>query len=161
MLPRLLIASRIGMLWIEITPNVVRTPHCSRKAAISSPTVVLLDMSCIASRDIDMTACRVGREVGSQIKECLRGLFGTAEAAKRNVFLACEFGGPLFPALTGRSLRHEAAAPLTGLDDADQNRIHTNALRCEFNRERLDQAQQAGSCRRGRHHMRLRLQCQQ
>ena len=30
MLPRELIASRIGMLWIEMTPNAVFTPHCSK-----------------------------------------------------------------------------------------------------------------------------------
>src|ERR1700743_1303055 len=121
------------MLWIEITANVVRTPHCSRKAAISSPTVVLLDMSCIASRDIDMTACRVGRQISSQIKECLCGLFGTAEAAKRNVLLACEFCPPVFPTLARRGLRLEAAAPLARFDNADQNRIHANTLRREFN----------------------------
>ena len=33
-------ASRMGMLWIEITPKAARTPHCSRKRAASSPTVM-------------------------------------------------------------------------------------------------------------------------
>src|ERR1700749_3100955 len=93
-------ASRIGMLWIEMTPNAVRTPHCSRNAAISSPTVVVLDMSGKASGNIDMTAGRVGRQRRSKIKERLRGFFGKTEAAQRNVFLACKLGGPLLPALT-------------------------------------------------------------
>src|SRR6185369_3029437 len=129
MLPRELIASRIGMLWIEITPNAVLTPHCSRKAAISSPTVVLLDMTCNASGDIDMASRRVRRQGCSEIKERLCGLFRTAEAAERNVLHACEFAGPVFPALTGLRLRLIAAAPLARLDDADQNRVHANALR--------------------------------
>src|SRR5262245_50719177 len=34
-------ASRIGMLWIEITPNAVVTPHASRNAAVRSPTVAV------------------------------------------------------------------------------------------------------------------------
>ena len=33
-------ASRIGMLWIEITPKAARTPLASRNAATSSPTVM-------------------------------------------------------------------------------------------------------------------------
>jgi hypothetical protein len=30
----------MGMLWIEITPKAVRTPHASRKRATNSPTVM-------------------------------------------------------------------------------------------------------------------------
>src|SRR6516225_6544779 len=100
---------------MEITPNAVWTPHCSRKAAISSPTVVLLDMSCNASRNIDVTASRVRRQRGSQIKERLCSFFGAAEAAERNVFFAREFAGPVFPALTGLGLGRVTAAPLTRL----------------------------------------------
>src|ERR1700744_1976623 len=102
-------------------------PHCSRKAAISSPTVVLLDMSCNASRNIDVAARRVRRQRGSEIKERLSGFFGTAEAAERNVFLTREFAGPVFPTLTGLRLRRVTAAPLTRFDDADQNRVDADA----------------------------------
>src|SRR5471030_2079480 len=154
-------ASRIGMLWIEITPKAVRTSHCSRKAAITSPTVVMLDMTCKTSGNIDMTPRRIGRQVRSQIKECLRRFFGTSEAAKRNVFLARQFSGPCLPALTVLRLRRMPTAPLTRLHDADQDRIDANAFRCEFGGERLDEAQHSGARRRCRDHMRFRLQREQ
>src|SRR5471032_768994 len=151
-------ASRIGMLWIEITPKAVRTSHCSRKAAITSPTVVVLDMTCKSSGNIDMAPRRIGRQVRGQIKECLRRFFRTSEAAKRNVFLASQFSRPCFPALTVLRLCSMPPAPLTRLHNADQDRIDANALRREFGGERLDEAQHPGACRRCRDHMRLWLQ---
>src|SRR5471032_345870 len=154
-------ASRIGMLWIEITPKAVRTSHCSRKAAITSPTVVVLDMTSKTSGNIDMASCRIRRQVRGQIKECLRRFFGTSEAAKRNVFLARQFSRPCFPALGVLRLRRVPAAPLTRLHDADQDRIDANALRREFGGERLDETQHPGARRRCRDHMRLGLQCEQ
>ena len=39
-LPRANIASRIGMLWIQITPNAAFTPQCSRNWATAAPTVI-------------------------------------------------------------------------------------------------------------------------
>ena len=33
-------ASKIGMLWIEITPKAALTPHCSKNRVASSPTVI-------------------------------------------------------------------------------------------------------------------------
>src|SRR5256885_7061422 len=39
--PRAFIASRMGMLWMEITPNAACTPQCSRNWATTAPTVIL------------------------------------------------------------------------------------------------------------------------
>ncbi len=62
------------------------------------------------------------------------------------------------PVLARLRLALVTAAPLARLDDADQDRVHADALRREFDRERLDEAQHAGARRRRRHHVRLRLQ---
>src|SRR6476661_5974721 len=88
MLPRSPKASRIGMLWIEMTPNAALTSHCSRKAAMAQPTVILfcLGMTGNSSRYIDVTAGRIGRQRRGQEYDRARRLFGQAEAAELNVF---------------------------------------------------------------------------
>jgi hypothetical protein len=62
------------MLWIEITPKAAFTPHCSRKAATTAPTVtgwllfVGLGMARKASGNVDVAACRVRRRAAKQGK---------------------------------------------------------------------------------------------
>ena len=45
-LPAVWNASRMGMLWIEITPKAACTPQASRKRVASSPTVMRVWMKC-------------------------------------------------------------------------------------------------------------------
>src|SRR4051812_22027842 len=57
--PRWCSASRIGMLWIEITPKAAFTPQASRKAATAAPTVMVFWVSCMvaeASGYVDVAA---------------------------------------------------------------------------------------------------------
>src|SRR5688572_27805419 len=57
-LPRSCMASRIGMLWMEITPKAACTPHSSRKRATAAPTVMVF-CSCMvaeASGNVDVGA---------------------------------------------------------------------------------------------------------
>src|ERR1700759_2794820 len=94
--PRCAKASRIGMLWMEITPNAAFTPHCSRKAATTAPPVTVDCISVLtgffvgrregfnlgvgscmagmASGDVDVGTRRVGREGRSEEKNGARGL---------------------------------------------------------------------------------------
>src|SRR5215207_3589415 len=115
--PRCAKASRIGMLWIEITPKAALTPHCSRKAATMAPTVTCagVDGLCMtgqASRDIDVAARRVGRQGRGQEKTRACGFDRKPQATQRDVFVAGELAAPCGPVQRLVFARLEAAAPL-------------------------------------------------
>src|SRR5690349_9542364 len=119
--PRCAKASRIGMLWIEITPKAALTPHCSRKAATTAPTVtcVGVDGLCMAgqaSRNIDVAARRVRREGRGQEKNRARGFGRKPQATQRDVFAVRELAAPGGPVERLVFARLEAAAPLARLD---------------------------------------------
>src|SRR5437867_7774132 len=87
MRPRWWTASRIGMLWIEITPKAACTPHSSRNAAIAAPTVMgvwLSGMMGEASGDVDVAAGGVGGHRRGQEEDRLGRLTRQAEALERN-----------------------------------------------------------------------------
>src|SRR5690348_14233003 len=85
--PRCAKASRIGMLWIEITPKAALTPHCSRKAATTAPTVtvLVLCMAGMASGDVDVGTRRVRSEGRSEEKNGARGFDWQTEPAHGDV----------------------------------------------------------------------------
>src|SRR5215469_15890349 len=115
-------ASRIGMLWMLITPNAVLTPHLSRKAAVTSPTVSLSGMAVRSSGDLECCARGVGGERRGEEQDRARRLFRIPEAAERNSAL---LGGVREPCLArdrtvGGGRRFVAALPLAGIDQAEQ-----------------------------------------
>ena len=75
-LRRVLKASRIGMLWMEITPNAARVPHCSRKRTASSPTVIRVELEVMQSTSWlrhGLGASRSVLEPGFQTGACAAG----------------------------------------------------------------------------------------
>src|SRR5690606_26151858 len=97
-------ASRMGMLWMEMTPNAVLTPHSSRKAAIAAPTVtsvLCLGMTGYSSGNIDMASGRVRRQRSGQKNYGAGGFFGPAEPAELYVLALGKRAGPVLPGLGG------------------------------------------------------------
>src|SRR5688500_7593964 len=96
--PRCAKASRIGMLWIEMTPKAAFTLHCSRKAATTAPTVtvglLLSGMAGMASGDVEMAARGVGRQGRSEKKDRACGFHRKTQATQRNVFVLRELAAP-------------------------------------------------------------------
>ena len=87
-LPRCAIASRIGMLWIEITPNAVLARRIARERRRSvRRRWFVLDMACNASRNIDVAAGRVRRQRRSQKKSAARLLRDARSGRAECVFL--------------------------------------------------------------------------
>src|SRR5690606_30603745 len=87
MLPRMAKASRIGMLWMEITPKAALTSHCSRKAAMAAPTVTLLSlrMTGQTSGNIDVTTRRIGRQGGCEENDGAGRFYRLAQAPQGNL----------------------------------------------------------------------------
>src|SRR6476661_2113608 len=115
MAPRCANASRIGMLWIEMTPNAALTPHCSRKAATTAPTVTVLLGLCMAgmaSGDVDVGTRRVGSEGRSEKENRASGFDRKSQATQRNVFALRELAAPCGPVELGLLAGLEATAPL-------------------------------------------------
>ncbi len=88
------------------------------------------------------------------------GSSGSPSRPSGNLLFLGELAHPFGPRLRRILSRFEAALPLSGIDKAEQNRIHANARR-ELGRQRFQQILHAGSGRRGAHHVRLRLHREQ
>src|SRR5215471_1553189 len=85
--PRSCIPSRMGMLWIEITPKAALTPASSRRRAMAAPTVMVWmgsRMVAQASGNVDVGAGRVRRQRRGQEKDRLRRLLRQAQALEGN-----------------------------------------------------------------------------
>src|SRR5882757_7027345 len=97
-------ASRIGMLWIEITPNTVLTPISASAWATRSPTGSLIatgcgmgaasviressDMPRCAARNLELRAGDEARDRRAQKGDGARDLVGLAQALHWNMPLA-------------------------------------------------------------------------
>src|SRR6478752_5381937 len=83
--PRSCSASRMGMLWMEMTPKAAWTPHVSRKAATAAPTVMVFWVSGMvaeASGYVDVAAGRVRGHGRGEEEDRLRRLLRQAQAAE-------------------------------------------------------------------------------
>src|SRR5207248_3029658 len=166
------IASRIGMLWIEITPKAVVTPISARAWAIKSPTgsASVANPGVRAARVIPLALhvprcaagnleLRAGDEAGrrrAQERDRARDLLRRAQPLHRNVAGACDLGEPLLARLRLVLARIKPALPLAGIDEAKHHRIHAGAGG-KFPRHRLAQAHRSGTRRRRRNPVTLGL----
>src|SRR5215470_16390817 len=126
------IASRIGMLWIEITPIsanacAMRSPTGSVIDAASgerAAIVMLLssDMPRGAARYLELGAGDEARGRRAEKGDGARDLVGLAQSFQGDVPGARDVRVPLLPRLRGILARHEAALPLAGVDQAEHHR---------------------------------------
>src|SRR5262249_22335038 len=162
------IASRIGMLWMEITPNTVLTPISASAWAITSPTGPVTAASCISDcAAVVMPMLHVPRDAAGDFKlragdetgdrraqegDGPRHLLGLAQPLQRNLLRARDLAVPLRACLRGIRTHRKAALPLAGIDQPEQHGIDADA-RGKLERQRFDQILRAGSRRRGRDHV--------
>src|SRR5262245_54801344 len=119
-------ASRIGMLWMEITPNAVETPASSRKAATRSPTVAVVvgavsGKTGYSAGDLEGCAGDVGGGRRGEERDGVRGFLGAAEAPDDDAAVAREARAPLLLALTRLGPGRIARLPLARIDEAEQD----------------------------------------
>src|SRR5206468_2485232 len=141
------IASRIGMLWMEITPKAAWTPHSSRKRATAAPTVMVFcsGMVAEASGNVDVGTRRVRGQRRGQEEDRLCRFARQAQALERDALAGGELAGPGGPVLRLVLARFEAAAPLARLDEADEDAVDAHAERRELGGQRAHQVLQSGA----------------
>src|SRR5580693_5375920 len=151
MTPRRMIASRIGMLWMLITPKAARTPAASRNAAMTSPAITRSDIVTETTRNFYDRTGHEAAQRGSKKSDGGRDLFGAADPAERNAALLREFDdvGLALDRIAGGAVRGKARFPLARIDYAEQNRVDPDCGR-EFERHRLGEVEGAAARGAGR-----------